>query len=86
MVGLVSCMRLVVVVFDVATVSFTVQLCIKGVHFVTIMQIVSPLTVVEALEWSRFHLVSLEVQKHGWNAGSVVVPRVEPCDQMASSY
>ena len=86
MVRLVCCLRLMVVIFDVATVSLAVKLCIKGVHFVTVMQIVSPLAVVEVLEWSRFHFVSLEVQKHGWSAGSVMVPRVEPCDQIASSY
>ena len=86
MVGLVGCLRLMVVIFDVTTVSNTVKLCIKGVHLVTIMKIVSPLAVVEMLEWSGFHVVPLKVHEHGWDTCSVVVPRVKVCDQMASSH
>ena len=65
MVCLVGCLRLVVVIFDIATVSLAVKLRIKGVHFITIMQIVSPLAVVEVLERPRLHFVTLKVHKHG---------------------
>ena len=65
MVCLVGCLRLVVVIFDVATVSLAVKLCIKGVHFITIMQVVSPLAVVEVLERPGLHFVTLKVHKHG---------------------
>ena len=85
MVGLVGCLRLMVVIFDISTVSNTVKLCIKGVHFVTIMKIVSPLAVVEMLEWSWLQFVPLKVQEHGWNTRSVMVPRVEVSDQVTSS-
>ena len=86
MVCLVVCLGLVVIIFDVTTVPWTMKLCIEGVHFVTVMQVVSPLAVVEMLEWSGFHFVPLKVHEHGWETCSVVVPRVKVCDQMASSH
>ena len=77
MICLVGCLGLVVVILDVATVPFAMKLCIEGMHFVTVVQIVSPLAVVEMLDRSRLQFVTLKVHKHGWNARSVVVPRVE---------
>ena len=85
MICLVGCLGLVVVILDVATVPFSIKLCIKGVHFVTVMEIVSPLAVVEMLERSWLHFVPLKVQEHGWNTRSVMVPRVEVSDQVTSS-
>ena len=86
MVCLVGYLGLVVVILDVATVPFAMKLCIEGMHFVTVVQIVSPLAVVEMLDRSGLHFVTLKVHKHGWSSGSVVVPRIEVRGQMTSSH
>ena len=84
-VRLVCCPRLVAVVHNVATVSAAIDLCVQLVDFVTITQIVSPLVVVEVLGWARIPFVPLKVHERCRSPCSVVVPRVNSCDEVTSS-
>ena len=56
--------RLVVVINNVATISWAIELLVQPVDLVTIAKIVRPFAVVEMLEGARFLLVAFKMHEH----------------------